>query len=78
MAEWDVIAFGDVNDETPSVTRVTAPNEDEAVKVFSGRFAVAFPVKDPVPKRQSAAENLLQHGNFLDGFRNRAWLANAG
>ena len=46
MAEWDVIAFDCMNDETPSITRVTAPNEDEAVKVFSGRFAVAFRVKD--------------------------------
>ena len=43
--EWDVIAFGDLDEDESIVTRVTAATSDEALTVFKGRFAVAFPVK---------------------------------
>lgn len=72
MVEWDVIAFGDIDDETSSVKRVTASNEDEAMGVFGGRFAVAFPVRDSGSGRPSHSANRQKENEFQNGFRSYA------
>lgn len=53
MSEWDVIAFGDLDDDTSLFKRVTAATSDEALTVFKGLFAVAFPVKHSVSEPAS-------------------------
>ena len=56
MVEWDVVVFGDIDDETSTITRVTASSEDEALSAFVGCFAVAFRVKDSVPEENISQE----------------------
>lgn len=67
MSEWDVIAFGDLDDDASLFKRVTAPTSDEAVTVFKGLFAVAFPVKHSVSEQTSCAAHVP--GNFTEPSR---------
>lgn len=63
MSEWDVIAFGYMNDETSLCQRVTAATYDEALTVFDGLFAVAFPVKHSVLEQTSCAPRVSDNSS---------------